>query len=119
MLNTSEFFDVDGTLIRTENTDQNKVNSSEASVLTARVAYTEPLSKKSFIELNYSLNHSSNDQKKLSYDKDGNGKYSVLLDSLSSDFKYLYTTNSGGINYRFNEKKYSFSVGRKYRKHRL
>ncbi len=35
----------------------------------------------------------------------------MLVDSLSNEFKYIYKTNSGGINYRFNEKKYNFSIG--------
>lgn len=111
LLNESRFFDAGGNLIQTQSTDQNKVNNNLSNTLRTRVSYTEPLSKKSFIELNYSFDNNSNTNKLLSYDKDGGGKYTDLKDSLSSDFKYIYNTNSAGVNYRFNEKKYNLSLG--------
>ena len=111
LLNESQFFNPDGALIRTQNTNQKKVNDNISNTIRTRVSYTEPLSKKSFIELNYSFDNNNSSKKILSYDKDGSGKYTVLKDSLSSDFKYIYNTNSGGVNYRFNEKKYNLSLG--------
>lgn len=111
LLNESKFYDADENLIRTKNTDQNKLNNNLSNVLRTRVSYTEPLSKKSFIELNYSFDNNSSTKKILSYDKDGGGKYTELQDSLSNDFKYIYNTNSAGINYRFNENKYNLSFG--------
>ncbi len=82
-----------------------------SNVAGVKATYTEPLSKKSYLEFNYSFYNNNSTQKRLSYDKDLNGKYSMLVDSLSNEFKYIYKTNSGGINYRFNEKKYNFSIG--------
>ena len=111
LLNESKFYNPEGDVIRTQNTNQNKVNENLSNTIRTRISYTEPLSKKSFIELNYSFDNNSSAKKILSYDKDGSGKYTDLKDSLSSDFKYIYVTNSGGINYRFNEKKYNLSVG--------
>ncbi len=111
LLNESLFFDPAGNLIKSQNIDQKKVNSTLSNILRTRVSYTEPLSKKSFIELNYSFDNSNSTKKILSYHIDGGGKYTDLKDSLSNDFKYIYNTNSAGINYRFNEKKYNFSVG--------
>ena len=111
LFNDAKFFDTSGNLIRTQNTNQNKVNDNLSNTIRTRVSYTEPLSKKSFIELNYSFNNSNSSQKILSYDKDGGGKYTNLVDTLSNDFKYIYNTNSAGINYRLNEKKYNLSFG--------
>ncbi|MEO6820147.1 MAG: outer membrane beta-barrel family protein [Ginsengibacter sp.] len=111
LFNESKFFDQDGNLIRTQNTNQNKVNDNLSNTIRTRISYTEPLSKKSFIELNYSFDNSNSTQKILSYNKDGSGKYTDLVDSLSSDYKYIYNTNSAGVNYRFNEKKYNLSFG--------
>ena len=111
LLNTSQFFDQAGNIIKVQNTDQSKVNNNLSSVINTRIAYTEPLSKKSFLELNYSFDNNSSSKKILSFNKDAGDKYTDLVDSLSNDFKYLYNTNSGGINYRFNEKKYSISIG--------
>lgn len=111
LVNESKFFNPEGDVIRTQNTNQKKVNDNISNTIRTRVSYTEPLSKKSFIELNYSFDNNNSSKKILSYDKDGSGKYTDLQDSLSSDFKYIYNTNSAGINYRFNEKKYSLSLG--------
>lgn len=109
--NVAKFFDLDGSQISEQLTDQNKVNKTENSTYEGRVSYTNPLWKNSFIELNYAFNHNDNDQSRLSYSQDPNGKYSVLVDSVSSIFQYLYTTNTGGANYRYNGKKLNFSAG--------
>lgn len=109
--NKAQFYDKDGTLIREDLTDQNKVNTTENQTWEVRASYTNPLGKNSYLELNYSFNNNNNDQKRLSYDKDGTGKYQELVDSLSSDFKYTYNTNSGGINYSYQGKKLNITAG--------
>ncbi len=109
--NRSDFYDATGSVFRTDSTDQNKVNGNTSNVAGVKATYTEPLSKKSYLEINYSFYNNNSSQKILSYDKDINGKYSLLVDTLSNEFKYIYKTNSGGLNYRFNEKKYNFSIG--------
>jgi len=109
--NISDFYDAAGNIIKKDSTDQNKVNGNTSNVAGIRATYTEPLSKKSFLEFNYSYYNNSSTQKRLSYNKDLGGKYSDLVDSLSNEFKYLYSTHSGGINYRFNDKKINFSFG--------
>ena len=109
--NRSDFYDATGSVFQTDSTDQSKVNGNTSNVAGVKATYTEPLSKKSYLEINYSFYNNNSTQKRLSYDKDINGKYSMLVDSLSNEFKYIYKTNSGGLNYRFNEKKYNFSIG--------
>lgn len=109
--NVAQFFDNDGNKIREDITDQNKVNTSLNQTWQTRISYTNPLGKNSYFELNYSYNNNNSYQKKLSYNKDGNGKYEDLVDSLSSDFRYIYNTHSGGLNYRYNGKKFSFTLG--------
>lgn len=109
--NVSSFYNASGTVFQRDSTDQNKVNGNNSNVAGVKATYTEPLSKKSYLEINYSFYNNNSTQKRLSYDKDLSGKYSMLVDSLSNDFKYIYNTNSGGINYRYNEKKFNFSLG--------
>ena len=111
LYNSSEFFLDGNTIIRRDTTDQNKFNSTKNNVLGAKATYTEPLSAKSFLEFNYAYNSSNSLQKRLSYDKDINAKYTDLVDSLSNEFKYIYNTNSAGLSYRYNAKKYNFSIG--------
>lgn len=91
--------------------DQHKTNSGDQHILSGRITYTEPLSNKSFLEINYSYSNNNSSIKRLTYNKDIDSKFSVLIDSLSNDFDYGVHTHSAGINYRFNEKKYYFSFG--------
>ena len=109
--NLSDFYSQDGSIIRSDSTDQNKINGNHSNVAGIRATYTEPLSKKSYLEFNYSYYNNSSTQKRSSFNKDLNGKYSNLVDTLSNDFRYIYNTHSGGINYRFNDKKFNFSFG--------
>ena len=111
LFNVSNFYDNLGSLITKDTTDQNKKNNTEMNVAGAKATYTEPLSKKSFLEINYSFYNNVSTQKKLSYSQDVSAKYTVLVDSLSNEFKYVYNTNSAGLNYLFNAKKVVFSVG--------
>lgn len=111
LLNSSDFYNDGNTIFKKDTTDQNKKNNTRNNVIGTKITYTEPLSKKSFLELNYSFYNNSSTQKRLSYNKDINAKYSMLVDSLSNDFKYIYNTSSVGINYRYNAKKYNFSLG--------
>ncbi len=109
--NRSDFYDIDGTIYSTDTTDQNKINNASNNVIGLKATYTEPLSKKSFLEFNYSLYDNNSKQKIETFDKGISGKYEVFVDSLSNNFKYNYITNSGGINYLFNDKKVNFSFG--------
>ncbi|MEO8820430.1 MAG: outer membrane beta-barrel protein [Ginsengibacter sp.] len=109
--NVSSFYNASGTVFQRDSTDQNKINGNNSNVAGVKATYTEPLSKKSYLEVNYSFYNNNSTQKRLSYDRDLTGKYSMLVDSLSNDFKYIYNTNSGGLNYRYNEKKFNFSFG--------
>ena len=109
--NVSQFYNSGGSVFRRDSTDQNKINSTTANIAGIRATYTEPLSKKTYLEINYSFYNNNSSQSRLSYDKDAGGKYSMLVDSLSNEFKYLYKTNSAGLNYRYNEKKFNFSFG--------
>ena len=112
LYNTANFFNVlDNSIIRKDTTDQKKLNNTKSSSLGAKATFTEPLSQKSYLEFNYALNKSNSNKERLTYNKDANGKYLKLADSLSSDFKYIYNTHSVGANFRYNAKKYNFSFG--------
>ncbi|MEO9022033.1 MAG: TonB-dependent receptor [Ginsengibacter sp.] len=109
--NISDFYNAAGSVFSKDSTDQNKINENTSSVTGVRGTYTEPLSKKSFLEFNYSFYNNSSTQKRTSYNRDPSGKYVNLVDSLSNDFKYIYNTHSAGINYLYNENNFNFSFG--------
>ncbi|HKZ67435.1 MAG TPA: TonB-dependent receptor [Chitinophagaceae bacterium] len=74
-----------------------------------RLSYIEPLTKKKSFELNYTNSYSFTDNDKQTYLID-NGT-ATWLDSLSNIYGNTFTYNRLGINYRYNDKKYNYSIG--------
>jgi len=74
-----------------------------------RLSYIEPLTKKKSVELNYTNSYSFTDNDKQTYLID-NGT-ATQLDSLSNIYGNTFTYNRLGINYRYNDKKYNYSLG--------
>ncbi len=108
-LNT--FYDKNGTLVRTDNIDQLKVNKQATSTINSMVTYTEPLWKNTALVLNYKLNLNRNDAERNTYTKNGSGKYENLSDTLSNHFIYNTVGHLGSFNVRYNVKKFNFAVG--------
>ncbi|RYE31616.1 MAG: hypothetical protein EOP42_10355 [Sphingobacteriaceae bacterium] len=74
-------------------------------------SYLEPVSKKGYLELNYAYNHSYTKNTRLT---DTLRTGSDLFDRsaiLSNDFNYTFTTNRVGLNYRFIDAKYNYTLG--------
>lgn len=75
----------------------------------ARISYIEPLAKRKSLELNVTLNRSYTDN-----DRQTSlvvGSSTIKIDSLSNLYENTFTYQRYGVNYRFNEKKYNYSVG--------
>ncbi|MCB2378048.1 outer membrane beta-barrel protein [Hymenobacter sp. BT635] len=72
--------------------------------------YTEPLSLKSQLQLNYTINYSPNDSDKKTYELLPN-EARDLNEQLSNVFTSRYVTNSGGLTYRYQFEKLEWSVG--------
>ncbi len=111
LLAKNQYFNKGGTLIRLDNIDQRKENVQTGSSINSNITYTEPLWKNTFLVLTYRLNLNRNDAERNTYNKDGNEKYNLLSDSLSNHFIFNTTGNTGGLNIRYNVKKFNFAVG--------
>jgi hypothetical protein len=99
------------TIKNIDTVDQRKINEIINSGYYTRVAYTEPVVKNVFVELSYGLRFSNSESKKLSYDKNVGGKYENLNDTFSNNYRFYVVTNSGGMAWRYNNKKITTSVG--------
>lgn len=86
-------------------TDNNSFNYNN------RIAYTEPLLKDFYMELSYGFNTNKNSNDRSVFDKGGNADYTAKIDSLSNEYEFNSMSNTPGMNFRVNKKKYSFSVG--------
>ena len=94
-----------------DSVDQRKNNTTNTLGLHGKITYTEPLSKSTFLSVNYGLNLLNASADKFSYNR-LNGDWSPTPDSLySSSYRYAVTTQSGGASLRFVTKKYNVSLG--------
>jgi len=82
--------------------DQQKLIENRSSLFNSKVTYTEPLSKRSLLEFNYSLDINNRQSKITTLEKvNAAGKYENMIDSLSNDYSFNVLTHNGGIAYRY------------------
>jgi hypothetical protein len=78
----------------------------------AVISYTEPLSKKSLLEFNYNFNLTQSESGKETFDMDPlSGKYLIPNVYLTNDFDNNYSTHRETMSWRFQDKKYTATVG--------
>lgn len=80
--------------------------------INSNINYTEPLSRKSFLQIQYGLNYQQSESDKRTYNySDLSSGYTDLDSLLSNTFSTDYLTNKGGLSYRFMDSSFNFSVG--------
>ena len=100
-----------GNFVRDSVINQEKINDNTVNTFNAKASYTEPITQKLFVELNYAIRTSSSSSKRLSYDSSDNGKYENLNPIYSNNYQFNVLTNTGGLTFRYNTKKVTASVG--------
>ncbi len=92
--------------------NQTKKAASNTGNFATNIAFTEPLSKNYSLELSHQLtyNYGTNNQFTYGY-SNTTGKYDLMIDSLSNDFKQSITVNKPSIKISFNTKKIKYNFG--------
>jgi hypothetical protein len=92
--------------------NQMKDFNTSTNNLSAKIVYTEPLSKEYSLELGYQLayNYGNNDQLTYNYTP-GTSKYETVVDSLSNEFKQNTIQNVPSARINFANKKLKVNVG--------
>ncbi|KYP15923.1 outer membrane beta-barrel protein [Flavihumibacter sp. CACIAM 22H1] len=111
LYSVNRFFDENGNMSSSDTVDQVKTNYTQSNIWGGRISYTEPLSKKWFVETNYGYRINNSKALRSSFVKDFNGKYEVLDSLFSSDYAFDFNTHSTGLNFRFNGSKITASFG--------
>lgn len=95
------------TLLQNQLTD----NTNRSLQTSANISYMEPLGSRarSFVELNYNWSHSTTSTNRNTNDIVSGAP--VFNPDLSNRYEYQFTTNRFGLNYRFIEKKYNYTLG--------
>jgi len=97
----NRFFLPNGNLALDSTINQFSVQQSLNQRLGARVAYTEPLGKNKFLELNYDFNNNLQNSDRVTYDfNEATNRYDQINDIFSNQFENTFTTHQGGFNYR-------------------
>lgn len=76
-----------------------------------RLSYREPIGKLSFLEMNYDWRKTYTESIRDTRDIDLVSGEQTSNPLLSNNFKYQFTTNRFGLNYRFIEEKYNYTLG--------
>jgi hypothetical protein len=101
-----------GTITKDSILDQQSTRKGLTQSYSANLVYTEPLGKKSLLEFNTFFNQNIGSTSKRVFDKNNaNQQYDLLNTRLTNEYTSEYTFVGGGMNYRFNQKKYNFSFG--------
>jgi len=100
-----------GKFKRSDTTDQQNLNTTEAQGLASKISYTEPLMKDTYLELSYAFNYNNNTNDRITNERSLTGKYETRIDTLSNSFTFKRLVNTPGINFRVNKKKLSWSFG--------
>ncbi|WP_428328688.1 outer membrane beta-barrel protein [Mucilaginibacter sp.] len=90
--------------------DQFINTNSHTDTLGTSISYIEPLSKKSYVEVNYSYHHGYTTADKLT-DTLANDNTVNRYDLLSNNYNFTFITNRFGLNYRFIDKKFNYVLG--------
>lgn len=93
--------------------NQHKINTIRSSAFSSNITYTEPLSKKLSLVLNYGLNinNSSADRKSLNQSTPGSGEYNVLDSTYSNFYVLKQISNQGGAVFNYRTLKGVLNVG--------
>ncbi len=110
----NRFFDEQGNIVRQDIIDQRKINNNRINNINGRISYTKPISKRSYLEFNYTLANNRRNSDRQTYEKTSpnDPKYDEEVELLTNNLDYNTWSNTGGINYRYAKpKKFNFSIG--------
>ncbi|MBP7809590.1 MAG: TonB-dependent receptor [Bacteroidia bacterium] len=92
--------------------DQRSLLNKSGLNSTSNITYTEPLSKTSFLSVNYIFTYNYSTSEKNTYNRSLiNYDYSLQDTSLSNVFDNTYLAHAAGLTYRYNKEKFNFSLG--------
>ena len=101
-----------GLVVIPNNFNQRIGQVSRSASNTAKLAYTEPLSKTLSLELNYTNGYNFDNQERLVYNFNPvTMQYDQRDPFFSNDFESTTYTNAAGFAFNKNEKKYSWNAG--------
>ena len=101
-----------GILSGTNSINQNKIGDQTTQNTNLNFTYTEPLGKKFALQFAYQIEYNTGQSSQLTYDfSNATGRYDVLVNDLSNQFKQTITVNKPNLKFSYNSKKINYSFG--------
>ena len=92
--------------------DQLKDNNMSTQNLTTRLVYTEPLSKRYSLELDYDITYSTGKNDQVTYEYSTlSGKFDQPVDSLTNNFNQKILINKPAFRINYADKKIKYNIG--------
>lgn len=108
----NQFYNKLGNLVKTDSIDQRSNSESDVKGYNTKAVYTEPLFKRSLLELSASKNESRSVSDKITYDYNRNStKFDLINPMLTNNYENIYGTTTAGVRIRTQKKKYNYSFG--------
>jgi len=108
----NNFYDRAGAIIRRDTIHQLNTNENALNGYTTRIVYTEPLFKRSLLELSAGKSNTKSVAEKATYDYNAfSGKFDAVNKLLTNDYENKYGYNNVGIRLRKQGRKYNYSAG--------
>lgn len=105
----NRFYDDGGAAFRVDTLDQDQAFQNDASNISGKATYTEPLGGRRYLELNYGYFYTENRADKQVYDLDaGERSFNALL---SNAYQNTFGYHRGGLGVRINRKAWNASLG--------
>lgn len=106
------FYDASGALLNRDSVNQVSKNETGLKVNNVRAVYTEPLFRRSLMEFSMGSSTSSNSSVKAAYDYNHtSGKFDLVNNLLTNDYKSVYSYKNAGFRVRKQTKKYNYALG--------
>src|SRR5450755_4341036 len=95
----------------TQNIDQYKTNNLQSNILNANLTFSEPFSQTLTLVLNYGVGSNIASADRNTFDQSPQGKYDMLVDSLSSNYSFNQFLNHAGAILNYKKGKINFNFG--------
>lgn len=116
----NSFYDPQGALLRKDTLNQESITKGSLRGYTARAVYTEPLWKRSLLELSAGRSNTKSTSQKQTWDYNkGSGKFDQLNAQLTNDFENTYGYTTAGFRLRKQKGKYNFALGASWQRAEL
>ncbi len=105
------FYNPEEVIDSTQDIDQYKTNNLQSNISNINVTYSEPFSQSIALVLNYGVGSNIASADRNTYNPTPQGKYDLMVDSLSSNYSFNQFLNHAGAIFNYKKGKINFNFG--------